>query len=237
MLDGLKVTAMIPARKGSQRLPRKNTALVGSKPLIQHVVEAANGCRFFDEVIVSTDDENVEEIVKALNATIYDRKAENATSHARSDEVVFEFMEQHSCDILVWVNPTSPLQTSKEIEEALQYFKENNLDSLFTVYEEKVHCNFNKKPLNYSLSESFAKTQDLDPFERFVYSVMIWKCSTFKEVYKNTGTALFCGKTGTFPVSKLSSLIVKNAEDLMIVDYIARCRSDIYEVSYFGDNL
>lgn len=236
MLDGLKVTGMIPARKGSQRLPRKNTALVGSKPLIQHVIEAAQGCRFFDEVIVNTDDEKVEEIAKSLNATIYKRKPENATSQARSDEVVFEFIEHNSCDILVWVNPTSPLQTSNEIEDALEYFKTNNLDSLFSVYEERVHCNFNKKPVNYNPAESFAKTQDLDPIERFVYSLMMWKCSTFKDAYRNTGTALFCGKTGTFPVSKLSSLIVKTAEDLMIVDYIARCRSDIYEVSYVGDN-
>jgi CMP-N-acetylneuraminic acid synthetase len=236
MLNESKVTAMIPARKGSQRLPRKNTALVGSKPLIQHVIEAAKGCRYFDEVVVNTDDEKVQGIAKSLTAKIYERKAEHATSEARSDEVVFEFMEHHACDILVWVNPTSPLQTSKEMEDALQYFQENKLDSLFTIYNEKVHCNFNKKPLNYDPAESFAQTQALEPIERFVYSLMMWKCSTFKETYKHTGKAMFCGKTGTFPVSRLSSLIVKNAEDLMIVDLIARCRLETYQVSYFGEN-
>jgi CMP-N-acetylneuraminic acid synthetase len=236
MLNKSTITAMIPARKGSQRLPRKNTALIGSKPLIQHVIEAAKGCRYFDEIIVSTDDEKVQEIARSLNAKMYERKAENATSEARSDEVVFEFMEYNPCDILVWVNPTSPLQTSKEMEDALQYFQENEFDSLFTVYKEKVHCNFKNKPLNYDPEESFAKTQDLEPIDRFVYSLMMWKCRTFKAAYTNSGKALFCGKTGTFPVSKLSSLIVKNAEDLMIVDYISRCRSDAYEVSYYGEN-
>lgn len=236
MLNGLKITAMIPARKGSQRLPRKNTAMVGAKPLIQHVIEAANGCRYFDEVIVSTDDEKVQEIAAYLKTKIYERMAENATSEAKSDEVVFEFITRNACDVLVWVNPTSPLQTSKEMEEALQYFQEHNLDSLFTVYKETVHCNFKGEPINYDPAESFAKTQDLAPVERFVYSLMMWKCQTFKEAYKHTGRAFFCGKTGTFPVSKLSSFIVKNAEDLMIVDYIARCQTNPYQVSYYGEH-
>lgn len=235
MLNNLKITAMIPARKGSQRLPRKNTAMVGAKPLIQHVIEAANGCRYFDNVIVNTDDEKVREIAASIKTQTYDRQAGNATSEARSDEVVYEFMSGHPCDILVWVNPTSPLQNSQEMEEALQYFQAHHLDSLFTVYQEKVHCNFKGRSINYNPVGSFSKTQDLEPVERFVYSLMMWKCQTFQETYRNAGKAMFCGKTGTFPISRLSSLVVKNAEDLMIVDCIARCRTGAYKIAYYGE--
>jgi len=54
----------------------------------------------------------------------------------------------------------------------------------------------------------------------FVYSVMMWRTSAFMSQYTEKGYAFFCGKTGTYPVSKLSSVIIKRTEDLMLADFI-----------------
>ena len=93
----------------------------------------------------------------------------------------------------------------------------------------------NQEGINYKSNELFAKTQDLPPVSRFVYSVMMWDSKTFLKAMDEKGNGLFCGKTGTFPVSKLTSLIVKNENDLMMVDYIARGLKDNsqYQINYY----
>ncbi len=232
-----KIIAMIPARMGSQRLPRKNTALIAGKPLVAYAIKAAKACPYFDQVIVNTNDPRVVAISKSYGVEVYNRAEEFAHSEARSDEVVNEFLGAFPCDVIAWVNTTSPLQPLGEITKVVDYFFENSLDALFTVYNEKVHCMYQNQPVNYSLKELFAKTQDLEPVQRFVYSVMMWNAPIFLETYRKTGAAFFCGKTGTFPVSKLTSILIKDKEDLMVADSIASKIVPVeqYELQYFKD--
>lgn len=235
MIDGKKIIAMIPARMGSQRLPRKNTALIAGQPLVGYAIDAAKACPYFDEIVVNTNDPKVKEIAKQKEVSVFDRSEEKASSSAKSDEVVQEFLESHPCDIICWINTTSPLQPHGEIKRTIDHFNEKRLDSLFTVYEESVHCNMNQEGINYKTNELFAKTQDLPPVSRFVYSVMMWDSKAFLKAMDENGNGLFCGKTGTFPISKLTSLIVKNENDLMMVDYIARGLKDNsqYQINYY----
>ena len=71
-------------------------------------------------------------------------------------------------DVIVWVNTVNPFQSSKIISEVIDYFFENNLDSLMTVEEKQVHVNFKNKPLNYNVNQPFYKTQDIEPVQPFV---------------------------------------------------------------------
>jgi CMP-N-acetylneuraminic acid synthetase len=235
MINGMTVNAMIPSRLGSQRLARKNIALIAGKPMVSYAIEAAKACPYFDKIIVSTNDPKVKTIAGKLDVQIYDRKEEHANSEARSDEVVKEFIEQFPSDIIAWVNTTSPLQPHGEIKAAIEHFCQNDLDTLFTVYPEKVHCNFKNKGMNYFAKEKFSKTQDIEPIDRFVYSVMLWRTKAFLKNYNETGNAFFTGKIGTFPVSKLTSLLIKNIDDLMIADAIASFKADNtqYELNYY----
>jgi CMP-N-acetylneuraminic acid synthetase len=220
MVAKKKIIAMIPARMGSTRLKRKNLALLNGKPLIYYAIEAAKQSGVFNRIVVNSEDGVFEEIAKRNEVEFYKRAYELGGSSIRSDEVVYDFMLHNEGEITVWVNPTSPLQTSEEIKNVITYFCEGNFDSLITVREEQVHCLYNDQPLNFKEIETFAKTQDLLPVQRFVYSVMMWRNKVFQETYEKQGYAFFCGKTGYFPVSKLSSLIVKTEEDLRTIDYI-----------------
>lgn len=216
------VVAMIPARMGSTRLPMKNLALAGGKPLIYYAIKAARDSGVFKSVIVNSEDAVFADIAKRYKAGFYQRPAQWATSSAKSDFVVYDFMKNNPCDTVAWVNPTSPLQTGGEIRAVVEYFIKEGLDSLITVKNEQVHCVFKGKPVNFDYDGIFAQTQELVPVQPFVYSVMMWRKKPFMKAFEEKGHAFFCGKTGFFPVSKLSAVIVKRDEDLALADYVLR---------------
>jgi CMP-N-acetylneuraminic acid synthetase len=231
---GKKIIAMIPARIGSTRLPKKNLALLSGHPLIYYALAAAKESGIFDRIVLNSDSPLFSEISERYDVEFYHRPDHLGSSEAKSDSVVYDFMKKHSGDILVWVNPTSPLQTGHKIKEIVAYFVKKKFDSLITVKNENVHCLFEGKPLNFDPNELFARTQDLKPVQPFVYSMMMWKYETFIKTFEEKGHALLCGKVGYHPVDKLSSIIVKNAEDLRLAEYILTClnlKGD-YEIEY-----
>ena len=234
MSDKHKCIAMIPARIGSARLKAKNLALVGGNPLIYYAITAAKDSGVFDRIVVNSDDQIFKEIAHRYKVEFYQRPVELGSSTTKSDDVVIDFIEKNPCDIVAWVNPISPLQKGEEVREVVHHFIREGLDSLITVKDEQVHCVYQDKPVNFELQERFAQTQDLIPVQPFVYSVMIWRTTTFTREYKEKGYSLFCGKTGFYPVSKLAAFIIKREEDLMLADYIARAlaQSDSYQVRY-----
>ena len=215
-----KILAMIPARRGSVRLKQKNLALLDGKPLISYAIDAAKKSNIFSRIVVNSEDKVFADIAKRSGIDFYQRPEHLATSETKSDEVVDDFMTNNACDIVVWVNPTSPLQPSEEIRQTVEYFLKEGLDSLITTKDEQVHCIFEGKPLNFTQDELFARTQDLEAVQPFVYSIMMWRTKSFQKKFKNKGCALLCGKFGTYSVGKLSSIIIKREEDLRFAEYV-----------------
>ncbi|NQS88997.1 hypothetical protein HQ584_04325 [Patescibacteria group bacterium] len=233
MINGKTIAAMIPARMGSERLRQKNLVLLNDRPLIGYAVEAAKDSEIFDRIVVNSDGKVFEEIAREYEVDFYLRDQEVANSQARADEVVNDFILNNKTDVIVWVNPTSPLQTGQEIRRAVECFFDNNFDTLISTKVEQVHCNFGGKPLNYKLDEPFAKTQDLVGVERFVYSVMMWRVQEFLREYQAKRHAFFVGKVGFFPVSKLASIIVKTKEDVELCKYIIEGQKQAGKLEYY----
>lgn len=221
MYDNPIIYAMIPARFGSTRLKMKNLALINNKPMISYAINAAIDSKAFDKIVLNSENAIFNEIALRHNISFYQRPDDLGSSEAKSDSVVADFIQSFpEADIVVWINPISPFQTSQEIANIISYFINNNLDSLITIEEKQVHCNYKNEPINYSLKGVFDQTQDLTPVQSFSYTTMMWKSSKFLEEFKRKGFGLFCGKFSTYAVSKLSSIIIKNKEDLMLADFI-----------------
>src|SRR3972149_4228779 len=225
----LNIIAMVPARIGSTRLKMKNLALINGKPLISYAIEAAKVSGVFSRVVVNSDNEIFAGVAERYGADFYLRPAELGSSTTKSDNVVYDFIAKHPSDIVAWVNPTSPLQTGDEIRNVINYFVKENLDTLITVKNEQVHCIFEGRPINFNTAEIFAQTQDLKSVQPFVYSIMMWRNKTFMNTFERQGYALFCGKTGYYPVSKETSIIIKTKEDIMLADYVMRTKSSAAE--------
>lgn len=121
----MEVLALIPARGGSGGLPGKNLVRLAGKPLIQYTVEAALVAGSVTRVAVSTDDETIASVARKMGVDVIDRPARYATA----DADVFEAerhaiealgMEDYSPDVLVRLQPTSPLRTGGDVDWAVQ---------------------------------------------------------------------------------------------------------------------
>jgi CMP-N-acetylneuraminic acid synthetase len=118
------VIALIPARGGSRRVPRKNLRLTGGKPLIAWTIEAARAASCVDRVIVTTDDREIADVATQHGAEVpFLRPPSLATDGAASADVVGHALRElrlheGSNSPFVLLQPTSPLRTSQDIDAA-----------------------------------------------------------------------------------------------------------------------
>ena len=228
-----RIHAMIPARVGSTRLKLKNLSLINGRPMIEYAINAAKASGVFDRIVLNGDHKIFEEIAERYHIEFFHRNKGLGSSDTKSDEVVFDFFQNHpEADILVWVNTIAPFQTPNEILDATSFFVNQHLDSLITVEEKKVHANYRNEPINYSTSELFAQTQDLVAIDLFAYSLMMWRRETFMLNYVKKGFALFSGKFATFKISRLSGHIIKDELDLKMANAMMAALTSKTEVQY-----
>ena len=112
--------AIIPARGGSKRIPRKNIKLFMGKPIIAYSIEAAANSGLFDEVMVSTDDENIAKIAVRYGAKVpFLRSTQTANDYATLADVLHEVLEQYTALGCHFDNMCCLLATSPLINESL----------------------------------------------------------------------------------------------------------------------
>tara|TARA_B100000315_G_scaffold51673_1_gene46097 strand:- start:1012 stop:1710 length:699 start_codon:yes stop_codon:yes gene_type:complete len=225
---------MIPARAGSTRLRIKNLALINGKPMIYYAIQAAKDSGVFDKIVLNSDSQLFSKIAERYDVDFYQRPENLGGSDIKSDDVVADFIRANpGADIIAWVNPISPLQTGKEINSIIDIFLKENLNSLITVNEQQVHCLHNEEPVNFNLNEKFEQTQNLNPVQVMVYSIMMWKTASFLKAMETKGHAILHGRIGYYPVNKLSSIIVKTWQDLVLADSLMNLlKSDIENIKY-----
>lgn len=136
-----KILAVIPARAGSKRLPNKNILPLVDKPLIAWTIESAIESKIFDEIMVSTDGSEIADIAKKFGATVpFVRSESLASDIATSVDVVLDVLQKYSYlgkdfDVVVLLQPTSPLRSSQDILAAIDLFYEKSASSLLSVCE------------------------------------------------------------------------------------------------------
>lgn len=124
--------AVIPARGGSKRIPRKNIKLFYGKPIIAYAIEAGINSKYIDRVVVSTDDEEIARIARQYGAEVpFIRSNKNSDDQATLNDVFLEVSSKLSekgnfCMIL----PTTPLIQLKTIEEAYELLLERDFDTV-----------------------------------------------------------------------------------------------------------
>jgi pseudaminic acid cytidylyltransferase len=131
--------AIIPARGGSQRIPKKNIKDFFGKPIIAYTIETAIKSGLFDEVIVSTDSQEIADVSKVYGATVpFLRSDINSNSYATLTDVLIEVIHKYSekeieIDSICCILPTAALITQARLLEAYTKFIEKKLGSLVPV--------------------------------------------------------------------------------------------------------
>ncbi len=137
----MNVLGLIPARSGSKGIPRKNIAELAGRPLLAYTCEAALNCGRLSRVVLSTDDEEIAQVGRDLGVEVPflrppELALDNTPSFAVADHAVdFLIKTDWKPDVLVLLQPTSPLREPRHIEEALLLMERSNADTVVSVVE------------------------------------------------------------------------------------------------------
>lgn len=139
MLHSRRVIAVVPARAGSKGLVGKNTLPLAGRPLVAWTIAAGIESLTVDDVIVTSDDPDVLAIASDLGACPVARPAELSTDAALMSDVIRHVLAQHEqADVVVLLQPTSPLRTASDIDGALASLKDADDEAVVSVYQPRV---------------------------------------------------------------------------------------------------
>ncbi len=132
----MKILAVIPARGGSKRIPRKNVRLMCSKPLIMYSLENAKALKeeYDTDVVVSTDDEELRLIVRENCDEVIMRSEELCRDEVTLDPVIYDAVSRmeekrgQKYDIIITMQATSPTLKSETLKQALKFFIDGGYD-------------------------------------------------------------------------------------------------------------
>ena len=208
----MNIVSIILARGGSKGIPDKNIIDLNGRPLIYYSINAAQNAEI-SEVWVSTDSKKIAMVAKQYGAKILDRPKNLATDISSSEDALNHFSQNIDFDIMVFIQPTSPLLYSADIVKGLDLIKQGNYDSIFSVYKEHwiPRWDLNIKPINWSTTNR-PRRQDVD--EKYVENGAFY--ITTKEQFLNSGIR-YGGRIGVVEMPMQRSFQVDTYKDLDII--------------------
>ncbi|MBQ7594948.1 MAG: acylneuraminate cytidylyltransferase family protein [Synergistaceae bacterium] len=139
MFNEEKILALIPARGGSKGIKGKNITPLAGRPLIAYTIEAALNSKYIDKVIVSTDNQEIANTAKKFGAEVpFMRPPELADDKAKTIDAVLHALRElnqdgKSYDVLILLQPTSPLRNTEDIDNAIETFFDNGKKGLVSI--------------------------------------------------------------------------------------------------------
>ena len=217
----MKIISIIPARGGSKGIPLKNLAILNKKSLLSYNVNASLNSKIINRTIVSTDHPKIIKESLDLGAEVILRPKKLADDKSSLETSIIHVLdtlkeqENYIPDIIIILQNTSPLRTSKHIDDAFNLFKKNNYDSVFSgflshyFFWEYVKGHFT--PMNYNPLKRPNRQQIKD---RFIENgaIFITKYDCFKK-----SKCRMSGKIGIYEMPEELSYQIDVPNDLFIV--------------------
>lgn len=131
----MRTVAVIPARGGSKRVPRKNLALIGGKTLVRRALDVSLAAGCFDHVVLTSDDPEIRAQAEGLSVTVIERPAELATATALAYDVVVHALGELETewDAVAVVQCTSPFTEPDDVAGAVRMLERTGAESVVTV--------------------------------------------------------------------------------------------------------
>ena len=220
----MKNLAIIPARGGSKRIPRKNIKDFLGKPIIAYSIETALESGLFEEVMVSTDDHEIAEIAIKYGAKVpFFRSEKTSNDHAHIAEVIAEVLEKFKTlnkefDNFCCIFSTAPFIKKGRLKEGFDLMINNNFDSVFPVlkfsYPIQRALKIESEKVSMILPENFNKrSQDLMP--AYHDSGQFYWMKT-QEFYKQK--RLFAENSGAIILSEMEVQDIDTVEDWEVAE-------------------
>lgn len=234
MYKDKKILAIIPARGGSKGIPYKNIMDICGKPLIAYSIEAAKKSKYIDYTLVSTDDTKIKEVSLKYGASVpFLRPEEISNDTAKSIDVVIHginYLKENGeeFDYVVLLQPTSPLRTCKDIDEAIETLIKREEESLVSVCEVEENPVLMRVIKDNSLQEIMnfdgdnLRRQDLPTVYIFNGALYINKVSMLLK-----DKAFVDKKTLPYIMEKEKSIDIDNKIDAKLAELILKENSDV----------
>jgi N-acylneuraminate cytidylyltransferase/CMP-N,N'-diacetyllegionaminic acid synthase len=229
-----EVLAIIPARGGSKGVPRKNLRLLAGKPLIVYTIDAALGSKYKPRIVVTTDNEEIASVSRAAGTEVpFMRPAELAEDTTPMFPVIrhaVEWLKHHEDyepDLIVLLQPTSPLRTAEHIDGAIQLALESQCDSVLSLCEAE-HSPYWMRILDgEGLVKSFVETereytrrQDLPAVYRLNGAILVTRPQFVAQ-------GRFLGeKTRALIMSREDSVDIDDELDFLLAELLLERRRD-----------
>ena len=208
----MKIVSVILARGGSKGIHNKNIIDLKGKPLIQYSIEGFLSSNV-DETWVSTNCLGIKDISQKCGANVLDRPEEIATDTSSSEEALLHFSNSIDFDVLVFLQPTSPLILATDINAGINLLLQGKYDSVFSVYREHwiPRWSLNMKPDNWEINKRPMR-QDVE--ELFVENGAFY-ISTRKQLLASK--LRYGGKIGYIEMPLYRSFQIDTKEDLNLI--------------------
>jgi YrbI family 3-deoxy-D-manno-octulosonate 8-phosphate phosphatase len=220
-----KIIAIIPARGGSRSIPNKNIIDFCGKPLIAWTIDQAANSKYISSIYVSTDDEKISIVSSKYGADIIKRPHEIATDSSPSEDALMHALlmveKKKKIDTVVFLQATSPLRTTKDIDDAIEFFNCNRGDSLFSASVLGDFCVWSKKrgvleSITFDYNNRGMR-QERDPYYLENGSIYIFKPEILRK-YKNR----LGGKILLFFMPYWKSYEIDTVEDFEICEFFMK---------------
>lgn len=220
MFNNNMILVVIPARGGSKGIPRKNLRLLNNKPLISYSIEVAKASQYVDDVVVTTDDSKIALIAEKFGASVVRRSEELSTDDTLLDPVIYDAMVQKEklafdeYDIVITLQPTSPLIKTATLDRVIEKFEDFSLESVISVVDDRhLSWGFDEKNQRYfpNYIERVAK-KDLPKSFRETGAILATRRAFIHE-NSRLGTNI-----DIVEVSKEESVEIENYEDWWLAE-------------------
>ncbi len=220
----MRKIAIITARGGSKRIPRKNIKEFCGKPMLAYSVEAAVQSGIFDTVMVSTDDEEIAQVAVQYGAEVPFMRSETTSGDfATTNDVLHEVLEEYEkrgehFDLGCCIYPTAPFVTAGKLTDAVELLMNSDADTLFPVvafsYPPQRAMIVKEGRLVFEYPQYMdSRSQDLEPHYHDVGQFVVFRTKAYKRNRK-----LMIGNIIPMVVSEMEVQDIDNETDWQIAE-------------------
>lgn len=213
-----KTIAFIPIRKGSKSIINKNLKKFCGRPLVSWVITALNNSKLVDEIVIASDYDEIIPETHLEKVFLYKRSFENAQDSSSTESVMLEYISNKNLnheDTFILVQATSPFTKTIHINEGLEKFNRDNLDSLLScVSFKRFLWTKESKPINYDFKNRL-KRQD---FEGQFLENGAFYISKVKSILKFQNR--LSGKIGIYEMPEYTGIEIDEKDDWLIAEKI-----------------
>ena len=231
----MQILAVIPARGGSKGIPKKNIRLMYGKPLISYSINNAKNSHYITDVFVTTDSDEIAEVAEEYGAEVIKRDESLSSDLVTLDPVIYhakncaEKIKNKKYDVVVTLQPTSPLLKVATLDNAIEYFIKGNFDTVISVIN-KPHLYRGKKENKIvPLYKERKNRQELPPQYFETGAFLIAKSDAVKN---NTRIG---ENVSVFEVPEEESIDIDDKNDWLLTENIMKRKKIIFRVEGYKE--